>query len=115
MNEQKLKTLMQGVLNGDQQAAQTMSELLKNKQIVQYIKRLAQSGDQLAQQFIQALQPKQAKNGAKLNYLKQLKGKCPEGYMKQGGRCEPCEARKGKKLNDPVVSFKELRKNKNKK
>jgi hypothetical protein len=43
-----------------------------------------------------------AKYGAKLNYVKRLKGKCPEGQeLKQkGGKmlCAPCMAKCGKKL-----------------
>ena len=54
-----------------------------------------QGGQQAAPQQAPA-----AKNGAKLNYLKQLKGKCPEGeelvYMKKGGVvCPVCQKKKG--------------------
>lgn len=46
-----------------------------------------------------------AKLGAKLNYIKQLRGECPEGYQKlaQGGKCQKCENEK------PIVRFKKDR------
>ena len=52
-----------------------------------------------------------AAKGAKLNYVKELKGICPEGYLKTGGRCKPCEAKMKAKGGDmdPVKSFKNNR------
>ena len=68
---------MQAAQQGNQQAAQ----------IAQMIQQVAQ---QMQQQQVQA-----ARFGAKLNYIKQLKGQCPEGYKmeyyKEGGQlCKKC-------------------------
>lgn len=43
-----------------------------------------------------------------IDYLKELKGICPEGYLATGGKCKPCErAKKGAQLdNNPVSAFK---------
>ena len=47
-----------------------------------------------------------AELGAKLNYLKQLRGECPEGYEKfaQGGKCKKCKS--AEKEESAVTSFK---------
>lgn len=94
---------MQGQQGGKEQVNAILQEIVKR----------AKGGDQQAAQAVQVLQqamqggqqaaPQQApaaKNGAKLNYLKQLKGKCPEGeelvYMKKGGVvCPVCQKKKG--------------------
>ena len=74
---QQIQQIMQAAQQGDQQAAQ----------IAQMIQQVAQ---QMQQQQVQA-----ARFGAKLNYIKQLKGQCPEGYKmeyyKEGGQlCKKC-------------------------
>lgn len=94
--QQQLIQLVQAALNGDQQA---------NAQI-QQIMQAAQQGDpqagQLAEMISQIMNQMQgagaqvAKNGAKLNYIKRLKGLCPEGYemkyFKAGGKvCKKCQ------------------------
>lgn len=71
--------------------------------------------------FVQAMQgtqpgqqPVTAKLGAKLEYLRSLKGECPEGqqlvYFKQGGRvCKKCiEAAGGAKVKgkEAIEEFK---------
>ena len=114
----QVKQLVQAVAAGDQQAAEQV------KQIMQ----AAEQGDQQALQIAQMIQAEiesmktSAKLGAKLNYIKQLKGNCLEGeelvYFKKGGMiCSKCEkkheqvvAAKGKKLN-AVDEFKKSRKN----
>ena len=61
-----------------------------------------------------------ARKGAKLNYLKSLKGDCPEGeevvYFQKGGNiCKKCEKKKQetlKKTNDSIEEFKKGRKTK---
>lgn len=113
----QVKQLVQAVAAGDQQAAEQV------KQIMQ----AAEQGDQKALQIAQMIQAEiesmktSAKLGAKLNYIKQLKGDCLEGeelvYFKKGGMiCSKCEkkheqvvAAKGKKLN-AVDEFKKARK-----
>lgn len=113
----QVKQLVQAVAAGDQQAAEQV------KQIMQ----AAEQGDQQALQIAQMIQAEiesmktSAKLGAKLNYIKQLKGDCLEGeelvYFKKGGMiCSKCEkkheqvvAAKGKKLN-AVDEFKKARK-----
>lgn len=78
---------------------------------------------QLVQAFQQEMQQgggaQMARLGAKLNYIKSLKGGCPEGqelvYFKKGGRfCKECMDKKAKggKTNDPVADFKKARKEK---
>lgn len=114
----QVKQLVQAVAAGDQQAAEQV------KQIMQ----AAEQGDQQALQIAQMIQAeieaiKSAKRGAKLNYIKSLKGDCPDGeevvYFQKGGQlCKACQkkhdkmiAEKGKKLN-PVEEFKKGRKTK---
>ena len=114
----QVKQLVQAVAAGDQQAAEQV------KQIMQ----AAEQGDQQALQIAQMIQAeieaiKSAKRGAKLNYIKSLKGNCPDGeevvYFKKGGEiCKVCQkkhdkmvAEKGKKLN-PIEEFKKGRKTK---
>ena len=77
------------------------------------IEKLGKEGLQKAfQQFQQEMQQAQkAQKGAKINYLRGLKGLCPEGYktvtFKQGGRiCTKCE--KLKKGN-AIDEFKKLK------
>lgn len=69
------------------------------KQVVQALQQGdAQSAKQMIQQLAaqgQQQQATMARNGAKLNYIKNLKGDCPEGthleYYKAGGRlCKKC-------------------------
>ena len=95
---QQLNQIRQAAEQGDQKAGQLWSA----------IQQVAQAMSQ--QQGGQA--PASTKNGAKLNYIKELKGICPEGYLKTGGRCKPCEAKMKAKGGDmdPVKSFKAGRK-----
>lgn len=89
--------------------------------IVQAI-QAAQQGDQQAQQMLQSLveiakqgaqQPAQiARHGAKLSYIKRLRGICPEGeelvMFKKGGRvCKKCVEKKetGSELNPSGNKF----------
>lgn len=98
---QQIKDIKQKAEAGDEQAAQMWAAI---QQVAQ-----AMQGQQQGQQA-----PVAAKKGAKLNYIRELKGLCPEGYLLNGGKCKPCEAKmkaKGGDL-DPVKSFKANRKNK---
>lgn len=99
--EQQIIQLVQAASQGDQKATQQIEQIMQaaeqgNEQAIQIA--------QLIQQVIQAMQKQKVKAmyGAKLNYLKQLKGECPEGYevtyFKEGGMfkkgCKVCEAKK---------------------
>ena len=84
-------------------------------QMLQSIKQAAQQGNAQAQQFIQNFQQitQVARLGAKLQYINQLRGKCPEGYemqyFKNGGTCGKCVAKQAMQQGgdmDPVSAFK---------
>lgn len=93
--QQQIVQLVQAAMQGDQQAAQQ----------IQQIMQAAQQGDPQATQIAQMIQAvaqqmqqsqvRAAKFGAKLNYIRQLRGECPEGYemkyYKSGGKmCKKC-------------------------
>lgn len=109
--EQQAMALVQAAMQGDQKANQT----------IQKIMQAAQQGDQQAAQVAQLLKnivqqmkgSRKARLGAKLDYIKQSIGECPEGqevvYFKKGG--EICKACAGKKMqnggkSDPIKDFK---------
>lgn len=92
--EQQVAQLIAAAQQGDQQATQQ----------IQQIMQAAKQGDPKAQQLAQIIQSvmqqmqgqaQMARMGAKLNYIKYLKGECPEGtelkYFKAGGQiCKVC-------------------------
>ena len=113
--EQQAMALVQAAMQGDQQANQT----------IQKIMQAAQQGDQQAAQVAQLLKniaqqmkgSRKARLGAKLDYIKQSIGACPEGqevvYFKKGG--EICKVCAGKKMqdggkSDPIKNFKKKKK-----
>lgn len=99
MNEQQLQQqivqLVQAAMQGDQQATQQIQQIMQaaqqgNQQAAQIAQMIQQVAQQMQQQQVQA-----ARFGAKLNYIRQLKGQCPEGYKmeyyKEGGQlCKKC-------------------------
>jgi len=75
---------MQAAEQGDQQAAQLAEMIMQIANQMQGGAPEQQGGAQVA------------RNGAKLNYIKRLKGECPEGYemtyFKAGGKvCKKCQ------------------------
>lgn len=79
--------------------------------------------DPEAQKYIQAAQQQLsggtqvARLGAKLNYIKQIKGDCPEGeelvYFKKGGRfCKACRKKQEGGNVDEIANFKKQREEK---
>lgn len=79
--------------------------------------------DPEAQKYIQAAQQQLsggtqvARLGAKLNYIKQIKGDCPEGeelvYFKKGGRfCKACRKKQEGGNIDEIANFKKQREEK---
>lgn len=97
MEKQQLQKLFTAFLI-QQSGAKTEQEL------TDFIKQLGEDGlKSMYQKFIQSMQEgtQSAKSGAKLNYIKSLRGKCPEGfelgYFKEGGKvCAKCIAKQEK-------------------
>ena len=99
MDEQQLQQqiiqLVQAAMQGDQQANQQIQQIMQaaqqgDQQAVQIAQMIQAVVQQMQQQQVQA-----AKFGAKLNYVRQLRGLCPEGqeleYYRDGGRlCKRC-------------------------
>lgn len=93
--QQQIVQLVQAAMQGDQQATQQIQQIMQaaqqgDQQAAQIAQMIQQVAQQMQQQQVQA-----ARFGAKLNYIKQLKGQCPEGYKmeyyKQGGQlCKKC-------------------------
>lgn len=93
--QNQIVQLVQAAMAGDQKATQYIQQVMQaaqqgDQQAVQLAQMIQAVAQQMQQQQVQA-----AKFGAKLNYLRQLKGKCPEGYemeyYKDGGRlCKRC-------------------------
>lgn len=112
-----------GSLQGDKNSKQQLIQVLSNKEIAPKLLQIVDAGvknqDKRAMiiaQAIKALQQgstRKARLGAKLNYIKQSIGECPEGqevvYFKKGG--EICKVCAGKKMqnggkSDPIKDFK---------
>ena len=97
MEKQQLQKLFTAFLI-QQSGAKTEQEL------TDFVKQLGEDGlKSMYQKFIQSMQEgtQSAKNGAKLNYIKSLRSKCPEGfelgYFKEGGKvCAKCIAKQEK-------------------
>ena len=105
--------VIQGLIQNPQQTIQALSQSKEANAIIQEIVKRAKAGDQQAAQAVQVLQqaiqgqnqqqqPQVAEKGAKLTYIKSLRGICPEGqeltYMKKGGvMCPVCKDKEGGK------------------
>lgn len=126
--QQQIVQLVQAAMQGDPQAQQQVQQIM---QAAQQGDPQAQQIAQMIQQIVQQMQGQQAvmaKQGAKLNaqlnYIKYLRGQCPEGYemqyFKSGGKtiktgCKKCQkAQKKQEGGDVVEEFKCGRKMKKK-
>lgn len=144
MDEQQLMQMgaqiIQAAQQGDEQAAQIMQmaeQAMQDQNQMQQIMQAAQQGDQTALAVASVImvaqsqqQAQMARHGAKLNaqfnYIKYLRGKCPEGYemayFKNGGKagCKKCQNKekrknvKSAKEGDLISEFKCGRKMKKK-
>lgn len=117
MDEQQLQEqivqLVQAAMQGDQQAAQQIEQIMQAaQQGDQQAAQIAQLIQEVAQQ-LQGQQVQAAKFGAKLNYIRTLRGECPFGtepqYFRSGGKvCKRCvrKGQNGMAPKDPVTEFK---------
>ena len=114
--QQQIIQLVQAAMSGDQQATQYIQQIMQAaQQGDQQAAQLAQMIQAVAQQ-LQGQQVQAAKFGAKLNYIRQLRGACPEGYeieyFQDGGKpCKRCIAKQkmeegGEVPSNPVDAFK---------
>lgn len=119
----QIAQLSTAFLQGDTKSGQQLVEILNNKEIGPQLIKAVQQGikqqDQRATIIAQAIQTltqgntRKARLGAKLNYIRQSIGECPEGeeviYFKKGGEiCKKCSSKKLQKggKSDPVKDFK---------
>lgn len=108
--QEQVRQLVQAAAQGNKEASAQIQQIVS----------AAEQGDQQAQQILYLIQQEiqamqMAKRGAKLNYIKSLKGDCPEGeelvYFKKGGSiCKKCEKVKQDKKLNAVEEFKKGRK-----
>ena len=114
MNEEQLQQLIQQL--AEVQDANTIVQYMQQLgdqavPLIELITQRAQQGDATAQQAVENIQQaiqsvsQMAKFGAKLNYIRSLRGQCPDGYemqyFKQGGPmgtrlCKQCVAKQKK-------------------
>ena len=129
MNEQELQLAVIGYIMATKKQPKSEQEV---QAIAQEVAGMKQSNPKQYQQLVQMGQQAQQQQagakvaalGSKLNYIRKIKGLCPEGeelvYMKEGGRvCPVCQkkaekAQGGKKLEEKkknaISDFKEKRK-----
>lgn len=123
--------IIQAAQQGDQQAneiIQTAQQAMQDQNAMQQIMQAAQQGDENAVAVASVImviqsQTQMARFGAKLNYIKFLRGKCPKGYEMQyfkTGGCMKCKKKEeggqvvSAQQGDPVSAFKCGRKMKKK-
>lgn len=113
--QKQIVALVQAAQQGDQQATQQIQQIMQAaQQGDQQAIAIAQTIQQITQQMAQS-----AKFGAKLNYVKYLKGICPQGYEMQkfekgGAICQKCVKKNRNMPNNPIDAFKCGRKMKKK-
>lgn len=92
---------------------QWVAQKLQNGELEKSDLEDKQKLEQLFQSFVKEQQGVQtAMNGAKLNYINKLNGKCPQGthlsYYRIGGTlCKKCEADAYNESSDPIKAFKQ--------
>lgn len=101
--QQQIIQLVQAAMQGDQKATQQIQQIMQaaqqgNQEAAQVAQMIQYVAQQMQEQRVES-----AKFGAKLNYIKSLRGQCPDGYQteyfKSGGKvCKKCVA-KQKKIN----------------
>ena len=118
MDEQQIRQLIQDADQGDEQALGYIGQILQQQpealedlialsqqlganNLAQMLMQYANQGQQPANQQQQSQTPSM-KLGAKINYIKSLRGQCPDGYemkyFRKGGRfCKEC-MKKQKKM-----------------
>ena len=121
--QEQVIQLIQAAQQGDQEAQQTIQRIMQaaqqgDQQALQIAQMIQTEVEQMQDQTMQDRAMQKAKFGAKLNYIRSLRGLCPEGYemqyFKKGGQlCKKCVAKQNKnkeKLEEggtsPVDAFK---------
>ena len=114
--------VIQGLISDPERTIQMLGQMQSQQggkeqvnAIVQEIAKRAKNGDAQAAQAVQVLQQamggaRKAEYGAKLDYIKHIKGICPEGtekvYLKNGGcLCEKAKTEKGDKMENKKEFF----------
>lgn len=117
MDEQQLSDLIEQLaqVQDPNIITQFLNQLGENAEpFIQMIVQRAQQGDESAQMAFQNIQQvmnqqtPSMKLGAKINYIKSLRGQCPDGYemkyFKRGGRiCKEC-MRKQQKMEEGGIT-----------
>ena len=112
--KQEITDLVKAAMNNDEQAMQYIQKIMEAAQTGDpKAAEMAQMIQQVAQQ-LQGQQAQKARFGAKLAYIKRLKGICPEGqemqFFKKGGvvckKCMPKVAKKGCKVKKGAEGLK---------
>lgn len=98
--KKQIVALLAAVQQGDQKATQALQEIMnKAKQGDQKAIALASAIQSVAKEMQQGANPVAARFGAKLNYIRTLKGNAPEGeevvYFKSGGQVQKKFVKKG--------------------
>lgn len=120
---QQIQQLIQAADQGNQEAIQMLGQLIQQQpEAGQALLQIAQQmGAQNVVNMLSGGQTQSMRNGAKIQYLKYLKGQCPNGYeikyFKVGGKvCKKCLKKKeeGGNIQQSVSEYKCGRKMKKK-